>query len=237
MGELESTLTPRVQQHLGFRLALVAIATSAICFLSDGRFSATIRFDLSPLATWEVRMNVKVDEASLDSALQALAVLDWILVRIVFNVRARTAKALRQDLAQAGVDVPESIMESAKWYRAFHGALSVANHKDGFLGLLSNRLFELGYEQSTIRDAVNCFEQDLATLCVDVQTAVARELRRDLEVTGIRVPSSILASARWRDVFARGEVHLPPGATSIVQNGSDDALFSPVQESSTFNSK
>lgn len=175
-------------------------------------------------------MNVKLDDAYFDSAFQALGALDWILVRIVLNVRARTAKALRQDLAQAGVAVPESIMESARWLRAFQGALPEANHKDGFLGLLSDRLFELGYEQSTIRDAINCFEQDLATLCVDVQTAVARELRRDLESTGIRVPSSILGSARWRDIFARREVHLPPGAASIVQNGTDDALFSPVQE-------
>jgi len=182
-------------------------------------------------------MNVKVDEASFDSALQALAALDWVLVRIVSNVRARTARALRQDLAQAGIEVPESIMESAKWFRAFQGALSVAKHKDGFLGLLSDRLFGLGYERSTIRDAINCFEQDLAPLCVDVQTAVARELRRDLESTGIRVPSLILASARWRAVFARGEVHLPLGAASIVQNGTDHALFSPVQESSTFNPK
>jgi hypothetical protein len=182
-------------------------------------------------------MKFKIGAVCFDSALQALGALDWILVRIVFNVRARTAKALRQDLAQAGIEVPGSIMESAKWFRAFQGTLSVAKHKAGFLGLLSDRLFELGYEQSTIRDAINCFEQDLATLCMDVQTAVARELPRDLESTGIRVPSSILASVRWRDVFARGEVHLPPGAASIVQNGTDDALFSPVQKSSKFNPK
>lgn len=182
-------------------------------------------------------MKVKADEASFDSALQAIGALDWILVRTVFNVRARTAKALRRDLAQAGMEVPESIMESAKWCRTFHGAPSVAHHNGGFFGLLSDRLSELGYAQNAIRDAMNCFEQDLATLCVDVQVAVARELRRDLESTGIRVPSSILTSAEWRDVFARGEVHLPPGAASIVQNGTDDALFSPVQESSTFNPK
>ena len=78
MGGLESTLTPRVRQHSGFRLALVAIATSAICFFSDGRFSATIGFDLLSMAAWEVRMNVKVYEASFDSALQAVAALDWI---------------------------------------------------------------------------------------------------------------------------------------------------------------
>ena len=180
-------------------------------------------------------MNLKVDTACFDSRLQALAALDWILVRILFNVRARTTKALSRDLAQAGIAVPESIMESPKWFRAFHDALSVGNHEDGFLGLLSDRLFELGYEQSTIRDAINCLEQDLETLCADVQTAVARELRRDLESTGIRVPSSIFASAGWRHVFSRGEIHLPPGAASIVHNGTDDALFLQIQESSTLN--
>ena len=180
-------------------------------------------------------MEVKTDEAWFDPALQALGALDWILVRIVLNVRARTAKALRRDLAQAGIEVPESIMESAKWYRSFHGPLSVTNHKRGFLGLLSDRLSALGYEQSRIRDAIDCFERDVATLCVDVQTAVARELRQDLQSTGIRVPSRILASAGWRDIFARGEVHLPSGAASIVQNGTDDVLFCPVQASSTSN--
>lgn len=180
-------------------------------------------------------MKVKTDDAYFDPALQALGVLDWTLVRIVFNVRARTAKALRRDLGQAGIAVPESIMESAKWRRSFYGALSVANHNGGFLGLLSDRLFELGYAQNAIRDAVNCFKQDVATLCADVQAAVARELRRDLESNGVRVPRSVLASAEWQHVFARGEVRLPPGAASIVQNGTDDPLFPPVQASSTFN--
>jgi hypothetical protein len=185
--------------------------------------------------TAHLRIESKEDEHRLQRATQALAALDWILVRIVFNVRAQTAKALRRDLTQAGIEIPESIMESAKWFRAFHGPLSVANHRRGFSGLLSDRLSELGYEQGAIRDATDYFERDLATLSVDVQAAVVRELRRDLESTGVRMPSSILASARWRDVFARGEVHLPPGAASIVQNGTDDPLFSRVQESSTFN--
>ena len=187
----------------------------------------------SPIA--RIHIDTNENDQRFETATQALAAVDWILVRIVFNVRAQTAKALRRDLTQAGIEIPESIMESAKWFRAFHGPLSVANHRRGFSGLLSDRLSELGYEQGAIRDAIDYFERDLATLSVDVQAAVVRELRRDLESTGVRMPSSILASARWRDVFARGEVHLPPGAASIVQNGTDDPLFSRVQESSTFN--
>ena len=180
-------------------------------------------------------MKVKTDESCFDSVLQALGALDWILVRIVFNVRARTAKALRRDLAQAGIAVPESVMESAKWCRSFHGALSVANHKGGFLGLLSDRLLELGYDECAIRNAVGYVDREVAALSLDVQTAAARELRGDLASNGVRLPSSILASTEWRDVFARGEVRLPPGAASIVQNGTDDVLFSPVQASSTSN--
>jgi hypothetical protein len=183
----------------------------------------------------EVPMKVKADKACFDSALQALGALDWILVRIVFNVRTRTAKALRRDLAQTGVAVPESIMKSARWFQAFHGTLSVANHEDGFLGLLSDRLLQLGYEQCAIRNAIDYIEREVVALSLEVQSAVARELRNDLESSGIRVPPAILASLEWRDLFARGDVQLPLGAASIVQNGTDDALFSPSHESSTFN--
>jgi hypothetical protein len=171
------------------------------------------------------------DELCFEKATQALGALDWILVRIVSNVRARTATTLRRNLAQVGIEVPESVVKSPKWVRAFHGVLSVTNHKDGLVGLFCDRLLDLGYEQSAVQKAINYLRQDVATLSLDVQTAVARELRRDLELNGVRVPLSILASRAWRDVFARGKVRLPPCAASMVYCGVvDDTLFRPVQE-------
>jgi len=47
-----------------------------------------------------------------ESVLQALGALEWVLVQLVLNVRTRTAVALRQDLAEAGIDIPVSIIES-----------------------------------------------------------------------------------------------------------------------------
>lgn len=172
------------------------------------------------------------DELCFEKATQALGALDWILVRIVFNVRARTATTLRRNLAQVGIEVPESVVKSPKWVRAFHCVLSVADHNDGLVGLLWDRLLELGYEQRAVQKAIDYVQQAAATLSLDVQTAVARELRRDLEFNGVRVPLSILASPAWRDVFARGKVRLPPCAASMVYCGvvDDDTLFRPVQE-------
>lgn len=177
-------------------------------------------------------MKAKANEKYFESALQAIGALDWILVRIVFNVRAKTATAFRQDLAQAGIEVPESITESSKWFRAFHGVLSLANHKDGFGGLLRDRLLELGFEKDVVGSAIEGLEQDVAELYLDVQSAVARELRGDLESNGVRVPQSFLDSDEWRDVFAREQEKLPQGAASIVQNGTDACIFQPVEESS-----
>lgn len=182
---------------------------------------------------WRIaRLHIDTNENDqrFETATQALGAVDWILVRIVFNVRARTSKAFRRDLAQVGIEVPQHIMESPKWFEAFHGASSLANHKGGFLGLLSARLLELGYDQCAIRNAIDYLEQEVAALCLDVQTAVARELRNDLESSGIRVPPAILASVEWRDVFGRREVQLPPGAASIVHKGTDDSLFRPIRE-------
>ena len=75
------------------------------------------------------------DEAQheyLASLLQALGALEWMLVQVVFNVRTRTATAVRQYLAHAGIEIPESVIQSRKWFGAFHRAPSIANHKDGF---------------------------------------------------------------------------------------------------------
>lgn len=176
-------------------------------------------------------MRAKEDEKYFESALQALGALDWTLARIVFNVRARTATAFRQDLAQTGVGIPESITESSKWFQAFHGVLSVANHKDGFGGLLRDRLLELGFENDVVGSAIEDLEQDVAELYLDVQSAVARELRGELEAKGVRVPQPFLDSDEWRDIFVREQGKLPQGAASIVQNGADACIFQPVEES------
>jgi len=77
-------------------------------------------------------MNDEPDKVSFATVVQALGALEWTLVRIVFNVRARTAVGFQQYLANAGIDIPESIIKSPKWFGAFRRAPSVANHRDGF---------------------------------------------------------------------------------------------------------
>ena len=177
-------------------------------------------------------MKDQADENLLESVKQALGALEWVLVQIVFNVRARTATALRQYLAHAGIEIPESVIQSRKWFGAFHRAPSIANHKDGFGGLLRDRLFELGFEENAVWDAIEGLEQDLLELCLDVQSAVARELCADLEAIGLPVPPSILHSNGWRDVFTREQRKLPAGAASIVKDGMDVSVFRAVEESS-----
>ena len=165
-----------------------------------------------------------------ESVLQALGALEWVLVQLVLNVRTRTAVALRQDLAEAGIDIPVSIIESRKWFRAFGRAPSIAKHQHGFGGLLRDRLIELGFEEHLVREALTGLEYDLEELCLDTQSAVARQLRQDLQANGLRVPALILGTSKWRDVFARDQGALPPGAASIVRDGSYHSVFHAVEQ-------
>ena len=164
-----------------------------------------------------------------ESVLQALGALEWVLVELVLNVRTRTAVALRQDLAEAGIDIPVSIIESQKWFRAFGRAPSIAKHQHGFGGLLRDRLIELGFEEHLVREAMTGLEYDLEELCLDAQSAVAKQLRQDLQANGLRVPALILETRKWRDVFVRDQGELPPGAASIVRDGSVCTVFRPVE--------
>src|SRR5260370_14330156 len=50
------------------------------------------------------------------------------------------------------------------------------------------------------------------------------------EANGLRVPASILESSKWRDVFTRDQGELPPGAASIVREGSDCNVFRVVEQ-------
>ncbi len=177
-------------------------------------------------------MKDEVEQEYLASVVQALGALEWILVQVVFNVRTRTASGLRQYLDRAGIEIPDSVIESRKWFRAFHRAPSIPNHKDGFGGLLRDRLFELGFEENAVWDAIESLEQDVANLCLDVQSAVARELRRDLEAIGVHVPPSLLHSNGWREVFTREQRKLPAGAASIVKDGINTSVFRAVEDSS-----
>src|SRR6266849_8486424 len=120
-------------------------------------------------------MKDKSDDNLFDSVEQALGALEWVLVQIVFNVRARTAIGFRQYLIDAGVDIPDPIIRSRKWVGAFHRAPAVANHEHGFGGLLRDRLIELGFGEDVVLEAINGLDRDVAELCVDVQSAVSRE--------------------------------------------------------------
>src|SRR5260370_28619471 len=164
------------------------------------------------------------------SVSQALGALEWVLVQLVLNVRTRTAVAFRKDLAKAGIEIPASIIESRKWFRAFRRAPSIAQHQHGFGGLLRDRLMELGFEEDLVREAIKGLEYDLVDLCLDVQSAVTSQLRRDLEANGLRVPESILESSKWRDVLTRDPGELPPSAASIVREGSDCNGFRVVEQ-------
>src|SRR5207247_1631829 len=109
------------------------------------------------------------------------------------------------------------------------GPLYVANHEDGFGGLLRDRLVQLGFDEDAVRETINGLQQEVVDLCLDVESAVAKELRRDLEDTAVRVPPSILASGTWRNVFARKQGGLPRAAVSIVKDGIDSRVFQPVE--------
>src|SRR5260370_41325902 len=151
---------------------------------------------------------------------QGLGALEWVLLEVFLNVGTRTAVAFRQDLDKAGLYIPASIIESRKWFRAFCRAPSIAQHQHGFGGLLRDRLMELGFEEDLVREAIKGLEYDLVDLCLDVQSAVTSQLRRDLEANSVRVPASILESSKWSDVFTRDQGDLPPGAGSLAREGS-----------------
>src|SRR5260370_25467266 len=110
------------------------------------------------------------------SVFQALGALEWVLVQLFLNVRTKTAVAFRQDLAKAGIDIPTSIIESRKWFRAFRRSPSIAQHQHGFGGLLRDRLMGLGFEEDLVREAIKGLEYDLVDLCLDMQSAVASQL-------------------------------------------------------------
>src|SRR6266571_2562814 len=66
--------------------------------------------------------------------------------------------------------------------------------RDGFGGLLRDRLIALRFDEDVVRDAMEGLEKDVFELCLDVQSAVAHELRRDLQAVGVHVAASILDS-------------------------------------------
>src|SRR5260370_41434169 len=99
-------------------------------------------------------MNDSEDQLSCATVVQALGALEWTLVRVVFNVRARTAVGFQQYLANVGIEIPGSIIESSKWFGAFRRAPSVANHRNGFGSLLRDRLIALGFEEGTVEKAM-----------------------------------------------------------------------------------
>jgi hypothetical protein len=177
-------------------------------------------------------MKDDTEKEASESVAQALGALEWTVVRIVFNVRARTAVGFQQYLANVGIEIPGSIIESSKWLGAFHRAPAVPKHRQGFGGLLGDRLIALGFEEGTVEKAMRELQQEVLDLCLDVQTAVANQLRDDLQGIGLHVPISMLQSGEWRDVFAREVGHLPPGAASIVRDGREKSVFRAVQEGS-----
>ena len=172
----------------------------------------------------------EADNLVSEPVLQALGALEWLLAQIVFNTRAMTAVGFQQYLADAGIKIPEPITKSQKWHGAFHRAPSVANHRNGFRGLLRDRLIALGFKEDVVENAMDGLEQDVLEMCLDVEAAVAQELQRDLYRFGVRIPSSIVESSKWRSVFGRERGELPSGAASIVRDGTYNSLFHSVEE-------
>ena len=177
-------------------------------------------------------MKDDTEKEAFESVVQALGALEWTLVRIVFNVRARTAVGFQQYLANVGIEIPGSIIESSKWFGAFHRAPAVPKHQHGFGGLLRDRLIVLGFEEGGVEEAMRELQQEVLDLCLDVQTAVAKQLRDDLQAIGLHVPVSMMQSGEWRDVFAREVGQLPLGAASIVRDGREKSVFRAVEEGS-----
>ena len=178
----------------------------------------------------------EADNLVSEPVLQALGALEWLLAQIVFNTRARTAVGFQKYLADAGIKIPEPIIKSQKWHGAFHRTPSVANHRNGFGGLLRDRLIALGFEEDVVENAMDGLEKDVLELCFDVESAVARELQRDLCRFGVHLPRSIVESSKWRSLFGRDQVQLPSGAASIVRDGTYNRLFQPAKEGRASNS-
>src|SRR5260370_42680462 len=114
-------------------------------------------------------MNDEEDKLSVATVVQGLGALEWTLVRIVFNVRARTAVGFQQFLANAGIAIPESIIKSPKWFGAFRRAPSVANHRDGFGDLLRDRLIALRFDEDVVPDAMEGLAKEVFALCLTRQ--------------------------------------------------------------------
>src|SRR6266704_1407458 len=106
-------------------------------------------------------MNDEADKLSFATVVQALGALEWTLVRIVFNVRARTAVGFHQYLANVGIEIPGSIIESTKWFGAFHRAPAVPKHQKGVGGLLRDRLIVLDFEEGTVEEAMRDLQQEV----------------------------------------------------------------------------
>ena len=90
-------------------------------------------------------------------------------------------------------------------------------------------LGEPGFEEDAVFETINALQREVVDLCLDVESAVARELRRDLEHAGVRLPQSISDSGIWRNVFARKRGKLPPGAASIVKDGVASPVFRAIE--------
>src|SRR5438552_18607930 len=106
-------------------------------------------------------MKDDTEKEASESVVQALGALEWTLVRIVFNVRARTAVGFQQYLANVGIEIPGSIIESSKWLGAFHRAPAVPKHQQGFGGLLRDRLIALGFDEGTVEVAMRELQHEI----------------------------------------------------------------------------
>jgi hypothetical protein len=175
------------------------------------------------------------DEVFSASVLQALGALEWLLAQVVFNTRARAAVGFQQYLA-SGIKIPESIIKSRKWCGAFNRAPSFANHRNGFGRLLRDRLIALGFEEDVVWNAMDGLEHDVLELCLDVESAVARELQRDLYRFGVHLPRSVVESSKWRSAFERDQRELPSGAASIVRDGTYNSVFQVVKKADALES-
>ncbi len=64
-------------------------------------------------------MKDDTEKEAFESVVQALGALEWTLVRIVFNVRARTAVGFHQYLANVGIEIPGSRIRGAAPRQAY----------------------------------------------------------------------------------------------------------------------
>src|SRR6266850_1350235 len=78
---------------------------------------------------------------------------------------------------------------------------------------------------ASVSQALAALEWVLVQLVLNVRARTAVAFRQDLKANGLRVPASILESSKWRDLFTRDQGELPPGAASIVREGSHCNVF------------